>query len=70
MTENIKVAGVAANINATFKNCALFTRCVTHINEHVETTENLDIIIPMYNFIECSDNYTKGRSSFLNKRGT
>ena len=36
------------------KNCAPFTRCVTHINiEHVETAENLDIIMPVYNLIEC-----------------
>ena len=57
VTGNIKVAGVAANTNVAFKICALFTRCVTHINDkHVET-ENLDIIMPMYNLIEYSDNY-------------
>ena len=34
---DIKVAGVAANTNVAFKNCAPFTRCVTHIkDEHVE----------------------------------
>ena len=48
MTGDIKVAGVAANANVAFKNCAPFTRCVTHINdEHVETAENVDIIMPM-----------------------
>ena len=26
-------------------------------DEHVETAENLDIIMNMYNLIECSDNY-------------
>ena len=37
--------GVAANTNVAFKNCAPFTKCVTHINdEHVETAENLDIL--------------------------
>ena len=47
VTGDIKVAGVAANTNVGFKNCAPFARCVTHINdEHVETAENLDIIIP------------------------
>ena len=57
MTGDIKVADVAANTNVTFKNCAPFTRCVTHINdEHAETAENLDIIMPMYNLIEYSDN--------------
>ena len=47
------LATVAAYTNAAFKNCAPFTRYVTHINDkHVETAENLDIIIPMYNLIE------------------
>ena len=64
MTGDIKVAGVAANTNVTFKNCAPFTRCVTHINdEHVETAENLDIIMPMYNLIEYSDNYADSSGS-------
>ena len=45
------------NTNVAFKNCAPFTRCVTHINdEHVEAAENLDIIMPMYNLLEYSDN--------------
>ena len=57
MTGDIKVATVAADTNVVFKNCAPFARCVTHINdEHVETTENLDIIMPMYNLIDYSDN--------------
>ena len=58
VTGDIKVANVAANTNVAFKNYAPFTRCVTHINdEHVETAENLDIIITMCNLIEYSDNY-------------
>ena len=57
-TGDIKVAGVAANTNVSFKNCASFTSCVTHINdEHVKIAENLDIIMSMYNLIEYSDNY-------------
>ena len=45
---DIKVADVAENTNVAFKNCAPFTRFATHINdEHVETAENLDIIMPM-----------------------
>ena len=55
---DMKVADVAANTNIAFKNCAPFTRYVTHIiDEHVETAENLDIIMPMYNMLEYSDNY-------------
>ena len=61
---NIKFADVAANTNVVFKNCAPFIRCVTHINdEHVETAENLDVIIPMYNLIEYSDNYADSSGS-------
>ena len=52
-------AAVAADTNVAFKNCAPFTRCVAHINdEHIDTAENLDIIKPMYNLIEYSDNYS------------
>ena len=41
-----------------FKNCAPFTKCNLEINnEHVDTVENLDITMPMYNLIEYSDNY-------------
>ena len=52
----------AANaLNATrlaLKNCASFTKCNLEINdEHVDTAENLDIVMPMYNLIEYSDNY-------------
>ena len=64
VTGDIKVAVVAENTNVEFKNCAPFTRCVTHINdEHVETAENLDIIMPMYNLIEYSDNYSDSSGS-------
>ena len=40
------------------KNCAPFTKCNLEVNdEHVDTAENLDITMPMYNLIEYSDNY-------------
>ena len=58
MKGDIKVTGTAADTNIAFKNCAPFTRYVTRINdEHFETAENLDIIMPMYNLIEHSENY-------------
>ena len=64
MTGDIKVEDVAANTNVAFKNCAPFTSCVTHINdEHVETDGKLDIIMPMYNLIEYSDNYADSSES-------
>ena len=52
----------AANaLNATrlaLQNCAPFTKCNPEINdEHADTAKNLDIVIPMYNLMEYSDNY-------------
>ena len=48
-------------LNATrlaLKNCAPFTKCNLEINDkHVDKAENLDIVMPMYNLIEYSDNY-------------
>ena len=64
MTRDIKVAYVAANINVAFKNCAPFTRSVTHINdEYVETAEKLDIIMRMHSLVEHSDNYANSSGS-------
>ena len=64
VTRDIKVADVAANTNVVFKSFAPFTRCVTHISdEHVETAKNLDIILPMYNLLEYSDNYVDSSGS-------
>ena len=64
MEGNIKVPNVGPDTNVSYKNCAPFTRCVTHKNhEHVETAENLDIIMPMYNFFEYSNNYAVSSGS-------
>ena len=51
-------AANAAAARLAFKNCTPFTKCNLEINnEHVDTAENLDIVMPMYNLIEYSDNY-------------
>ena len=51
-------AANAAAARSVLKNCAPFTKCNLEINnEHVDTAENLDTVIPMYNLIEYSDNY-------------
>ena len=64
MTGNIAATGGDENTNVAFKNVAPFTRCVIHINdEHVETAESLDIIMPMYNLLEYSDNYADSSAS-------
>ena len=59
VTGDITATDGNANTNVAFKNCAPFSKWVTHINdEHVNSANNLDIIMPMYNFIEYSDNYS------------
>ena len=59
VTGDITATDGNANTNVAFKNCAPFSKWVTHINdEHVDSANNLDIIMPMYNFIEYSDNYS------------
>ena len=59
------------NTKVTFKSCAPFTKFVTAINdEHVDNAYNLDIVMPMYNFIEYSDNYSDTSGSLWHfKRG-
>ena len=54
----IKGTGGNANTRLALKNCAPFEKCNLEINdEHADTAENLDIVMPMYNLIEYSDNY-------------
>ena len=54
-----------ANANNTdkkviFKNCAPFTNCISEINNtQIDNAKDIDIIMPMYNLIECNDNYSK-----------
>ena len=53
----IRGTGGDNNTRLVLKNCAPFTKCNLEINdEHVDTAENLDIVMPMYNLIEYSDN--------------
>ena len=64
VTGDIKMADIAEDTKVAFKNCTRFTSCVTHTNdEHVETAENLDIIMPMYNLLEYSKNYADSSGS-------
>ena len=54
----IRAAAADANTRLALKNCAPFTKYNLEINdEHVDTAENLDITMPMYNLIEYLDNY-------------
>ena len=44
------------NTRVVFKNCVPFTKPIS--NEHVDSANNLDIIMAMYNLIEHSDIYS------------
>ena len=47
------------NKKLTFKNNAPFRSCISKINStFIDNAEDLDIVMPMYNLLEYSDNYT------------
>ena len=64
---NTATAPAAANNTGKkviFKNCAPFTICISEINNtQVGNAENINIVMPMYNLIEYSDNYSKTSGS-------
>ena len=64
---NTAAQGAAAN-NANkkviFKNCAPFTNCISEINNtQIDNAKDTDIVMPVYNLIEYSDNYAKTTGS-------
>ena len=58
VTGNITVT-TDNNTDVAFKNCAPFSTCTTKINDiFVDEANHIYIAMPMYNLIECSDNYS------------
>ena len=54
----IRAAAANASTRLALKNCAPFTKCNLETDdEYVDTAENLDMTVSMYNLIEYSDNY-------------
>ena len=52
------------NKKVIFKNCAPFTNCMSKINNtQVDNAKDIDIVIPMYNLIEYSNNYLETSGS-------
>ena len=55
----------AANLNnndkeVAIKNCAPVTDCISKTNNtQIDNDKDIDIVMPMYNLIECTDNYSK-----------
>ena len=64
---NTAAQGAAVNNNnkkVIFKNCAPFTNCISEINNtQIDNAKDIDIVMPMYNLIEYSDNYAKTTGS-------
>ena len=64
---NTAAAGAAVNNNnkkVIFKNCAPFTNCISEINNtQIDNAKDIDIVMPIYNLIEYSDNYAKTTGS-------
>ena len=64
---NTSAQGVAANNTnkeVIFKNCGPFTNCISEINNtQIDNAKDIDIVMPMYNLIEYSDNYAKTTGS-------
>ena len=73
ITVNNTAAGGAdannTNKKVIFKNCAPFTDCISKINNtQVDNGKYIDIVMPMYNLIGYSDNYSKTSGSLWQYR--
>ena len=52
------------NKGVIFKDCAPFIKCISQINDtEIDNVQDIDIVIPMYNLIEYSNNYSKASGS-------
>ena len=55
------------NKSVAFKNNAPFIKCISKINGvQIDNAEDLDVVMPMYNFLEYSKNYRKTTGSLWN----
>ena len=61
-----ELAAVGGNndIQVVFKNCTLFTNCISKINNRqIDNAKDIDVVMPKYNLIEYSDDYLKTSGS-------
>ena len=65
----ITVTGGDNNTKVAFKNCAPYNKCRAEINEtFVDEADIINILMPMYNLLEYSDNYSDTSESLWNFR--
>ena len=56
-----------SNKKVIFKNCPPFSHCISEINNtQVDNAKDIDIVMPMYNLIEYSDNFQKHLEAYEN----
>ena len=54
----------APETQVAFKNCAPFIKCITKFDvTTIDDAEDLDLVMPMYNLIEYSSNYSETTGS-------
>ena len=67
VTGNITATPYNGITQVVFKNCAPFKDCRTEINDtFVDYANFINIIMPMYNLVEYSDNYSDTSGSLWN----
>ena len=65
----ITITGAGNDDDAKRLNCAPFTKCISRINNTViDSSQDIDIVMPMHNLIEYSDNYSKTSEVYGNTR--
>ena len=65
MLMEVNTNGNNTNKKVLFKNCAPFINCISEINNtQVGNAKNIDIVMPMHNLIEYSNNYSKTAGIF------
>ena len=48
------------------KNCESFTKCITKVDvTAIDNFKNLDLVMPMYNLIQYSSNYSETSGRFM-----
>ena len=58
-TSTADAAANNTNKKVIFKNCVPFTNCISEINNtQIDNVKDIDIVMPMYDVIEYSDNYS------------
>ena len=61
---SLVVGGGNNNMQVVCKNCAPFTNCISDINNaQIDNAKDIDVVMPMYNLIEYTQNYLKTSES-------